>query len=884
MVAGSETMPSRGIHAAFVRHVALALAVALASESARADAQGPAKKPQFEKDVLPVLTARCLKCHGAAKQKAKLDLRTRASMLKGGESGPVLVPGSADKSLLFEMIHKGEMPPAKNGKLTVEQLALVKAWIDAGAPAASTDATTDIADKKITEKDRQFWAFQKPCRPPVPKVRHTERVRTPIDAFILAKLEGKGLTLAPDADRAVLLRRLYFDLIGLPPSLEEADAFLADTRPDAYERLVERLLSSPHYGERWGRHWLDAAGYSDSVGGDNDPGQLFQREGMWRYRDYVVRSLNEDKPFDRFLTEQLAGDELDDWRSAPVLTDSMREHLIATGFLRTSVDHTTEEELNRPFERYQVLHDTIENLTSNLLGLTVACARCHDHKFDPIPQMEYYRLLAVLKPVYNPEKWIQPQNRHLPDVSPKEKEAIERRNADIDRQVSELNQQIVAIRQPHEKKLFESKLATVPEALRADTAKALETPAEKRDAVQKYLAEKLGPMLKVAPDEVARALSEAERGKIATLNEKIAALNARRQSYGKIQAAWEPSQDALPVAYLFRRGNLVTHGAEAKPGVFAVLTEPQSPTLIESPKTQAPTSGRRTAWARWLTRPDHPLTTRVCVNRVWQRYFGEGIVATSDNFGHLGARPTHPELLDWLATEFVRQGWKLKALHRLIVTSSVYRQSSAHQPGADAIDPGNQLLGRMRLRRLESEAVRDAVLAVSGKLDRSIGGPPVPIEPQADGMVVVPVKGLPTATAQWRRSLYLFARRNYNLTLLSVFDQPVMATNCTRRVHSAVPLQSLTLLNDAIMLEQAERFAARVAASSDSPEKRIETAFRLAFARKPSAKETASSLALLKKLRGHYAEEKLAPAQAEQKALARLCHLLMCANEFLYVG
>jgi hypothetical protein len=313
----------------------------------------------------------------------------------------------------------------------------------------------------------------------------------------------------------------------------------------------------------------------------------------------------------------------------------------------------------------------------------------------------------------------------------------------------------------------------------------------------------------------------------------------------------------------------------------------------------AKSTGRRTAWARWLTRPDHPLTARVFVNRVWQRYFGEGIVATSDNFGHLGARPAHPELLDWLVTEFVApspyplprsggegrvRGWSIKALHRLIVTSTVYRQSSADQTGADAVDPGNQLLGRMRLRRLESEAVRDAVLAVSGKLDDTMGGPPVPIEPQPDGMVVIPAQGLPTPTAQWRRSLYLFARRNYNLTLLNVFDQPVMATNCTRRVHSAVPLQSLTLLNDALMLEQADHFAARAAALGDSAEKRIEMAFRLAFARKPTPRELASGTALLRKLQDRFAAEKHPRDKAELRALARLCHMLLCANEFLYVG
>jgi mono/diheme cytochrome c family protein len=805
--------PRRCIRVAFTRYLIRVLAV-LTVSAATARARDPVgDTPHFQKKVLPILSAHCLKCHGE-KKKGGLDLRSPASMLKGGESGPALVPGAADKSLLFEMVHKGEMPPQKQEKLTAKQVAILKAWIDAGARTTSPAAVKETLLSKITEQDRQFWSFQKPVRSPVPRVRHVERVRTSIDAFILARLEAKGLTLSPDADRAVLLRRIYFDLIGLPPSPVEVKAFLADTRPDAYERVVDRLLASPHYGERWGRHWLDAAGYADSVGGDNDPGQVFPREGMWRYRDYVVRALNDDKPFDRFLVEQLAGDELDDWRSAPVFTQQIREHLIATGFLRTSVDHTTESELNRPFERYQVLHDTIENLTSNLLGLTVACARCHDHKFDPISQVEYYQLLAVLKPVYNPEKWIQPQDHHLADVPAKEKEAIDRHNGEIDRQVAERKKKIAALR-------------------------------------------------------------DTDRSRVAVLEQEIAALNGRRKSFGKIQAAWEASEGRPPPTYVFRRGNLTTPGAEVQPGVFAVLTDPKETTLLPASPAGAKTSGLRTAWARWLTRPDHPLTARVFVNRIWQHHFGEGIVATSDNFGHLGARPTHPELLDWLSGEFVQSGWKIKALHRLIVLSSVYRQSSTPHSEGNAIDPGNQLLWRMRLRRLESECVRDAVLAVSGKLDRTLTGPPVPIEPRPDGMVVVPAEKLATPTAAWRRSLYLFARRNYNVTLLNVFDQPVMATNCTRRIHSAVPLQSLTLLNDAFMLEQARHFAERVAAAGASQENQIEAAFQMAFARLPTAAEIVSSRAFLKKIRERY---------TEQQALTRLCHMLLCANEFLYVG
>jgi hypothetical protein len=838
------------------------------------------------------LTTHCLKCHGPDKPKAKLDLRTKTSMLKGGESGPVLVEGSAEKSLFFQMIQKGDMPPSKNTKLADGEVALLKAWINGGAKAGEKSAgPIDKLGHLVSSEDRKFWAFQKPVRPTVPEVKHADRVRTPIDAFVLAKLEEKGLTLAADADRATLIRRVAIDLHGLPPSPQEVDDFLADKSPDAFERLVDRLLASPRYGERWGRHWLDAAGYADSIGGDNDAGQMFLREAMWRYRDYVIRSHNDDKPFDVFLREQLAGDEMDDWRSAATLTPAMQEHLIATGFLRTSVDHTFESELNRPFERNQVLYDTIENITSNLLGLTVACARCHDHKFDPIKQVDYYRLLACLKPAYNPAEWIQPQNRHLDDVSAAEKDHINRHNAELDRQTANLTTQLGNIRGPVEKRLFDAKLATLPEAVREDVRTAVAAPAEKRSEIQKYLADKLGPLVHVSTEEVNKTLSESDRTLMAVLEEKVAELNGRRKSFGKIQAIWEPGQGTCPTTQVYRRGNYLTPGPDVDAGVLSVLTDARASAIIAAPAAGSKSSGRRTALARWLTQPDHPLTARVFVNRVWQHHFGEGIVATPDNFGHKGSPPTHRELLDWLATQFVDSGWKIKTLHKLIVTSTAYRQASVRselavgQPNPQEIDPDNHLLWKMRLRRVESEVIRDAVLTVSGKLDLTPGGPPIPIEPREDGSVVVANQGLLSPTAAYRRSVYLMARRNYNLSLLSVFDQPVMATNCTRRISSAVPLQSLALLNDAFMLDQADHFAARViAAAGDSVDARIDIAFRLAYARKPNEQEKAQSAALLKKLVKVYGEKEVPPAQAELKALTRLCHMLLCANEFLYVG
>jgi hypothetical protein len=854
--------------------------------AARAQPTPAAKAPRFERDVLPILQARCLKCHGDATRKAGLDLRTPAAMLRGGTGGPVLVKGDAAKSLLFEQVATHTMPPGKTAKLTAAQIQTLRAWIDAGAPADRAET----AFATVAARDRDFWAFRPPVRPAVPPVKRTDRVRTPIDAFVLARLEAKGLSFSPDADRLTLLRRVHHDLLGLPPSPDEMDAFLADTAPGAYERLVERLLASPHYGERWARHWLDAAGYADTVGTDNDAEIIRVRDGLWRYRDYVVRALNADRPFERFLTEQLAGDELVDWRSAAKFTPGIVEALTATGFLRTAVDNTTEAELNRPLERHEVLHGTLEILGSNLLGLTVSCARCHDHKFDPIPQEEYYRLLACLTPAYNPQAWVQPQDRHVEDVSAADKQALIRHNAEIDRQAAVLNGKLADLLRPHQQRLFEVKLATLPEVIRADVRTALAMPPGKRSVVQNYLADKLGPGLKVRPDETEKGLTESERHEAERLRREVTAVQGRRVVPGKIQALVETGPP--PATHLLRRGSHLTPGPEVAPGFLSLLTPPGETVAIPPAPAGAKTSGRRTALARWLTRPDHPLTARVLVNRVWQQYFGEGIVATPDNFGRSGARPTHPELLDWLATEFVRGGWGLKQLHRLILTSTVYRQASASPlpaaGGADPrqVDPGNQLLWRMRLRRVEAEVVRDSVLAISGRLDRTPGGPPVPIETRKDGMVVVAGKGLASPTAADRRSLYLLARRNYQLSLLNVFDQPVMSTNCTRRSPSTVPLQALTFLNDAFILEQAEHFARRVvAAAGPDARRRIETAFRLALVRSPTAAESEAALRLLERQASrHRTQPNARPEEASLRALAHLCQMLLCTNEFLYVG
>ena len=724
------------------------------------------------------------------------------------------------------------------------------------------------------EKARH-WSFQKVTRPPVPSVKNGGSVRSPVDAFVLEKLEARGLAFSPEADKSSLIRRVSFDLIGLPPSPEEVTAFVTSTSATAYEELLDRLLASQHFGERWGRHWLDAAGYADVMSTDNDAGIIHPLENRWMYRDYVVRSLNEDKPFARFLTEQIAGDELVDWRGVATYSPEIREHLIATGFLRASSDDTFAPELNVPLTRYGVWQRTGEILANNVLGLTLNCAKCHDHKYEPLSQRDYYQFLALLQPAFNPDRWLNPTQRQLPAISSAEKSEIERHNAELDRQAAELRKQIADRRASYEPKLLAAKLAMLPEAIRADTQAAIATAADKRNEVQKYLAEKFGAALTVKPEEVTAALSDPDKAATAEWEKQAAEHLGRKKSWQH----WQVTYDGpVTPTKLLKRGNHETPGEDVPPGFLTVLNHGSS---VGDAKSNSPTSGRRLALARWLTDRASPaahLAARVQVNRVWQHLFGKGLVETADNLGVAGARPTHPELLEWLTAEFLDNGGRWKLLLKQIMTSRVYRQSSSVAPSqtaASEIDPDNRLLWRMRLRRLESEIVRDAVLSVSGKLDTTFGGAPIPVEPRPDGTFVVSDKNLPTPTSPWRRSLYLLARRNYHPTILAVFDQPNLTTNCTGRESSAVVLQSLTMLNDRFVLEHAEHLAARVAAASGSDvTKQIDLAFRITLGRPPRESERVVSEA---------AFAKFSKLDSEAKALTQLCHTLLNTSEFLYV-
>ena len=844
----------------------------------------------FEDDVRPILQRACFDCHGDDPE-GKLDLRTLTAMLSGGANGPAVVRGKSGQSLLTERIDFNEMPPADSGlTLSHKERRVIAAWIDRGcqteAPVVKPPPFTRVSDE-----DREHWAFRQfsaHITPPQPKSgTGTPTIRTPVDAFIQRRLEKHELSMSPDADRMRLARRLSVDLLGLPPTAVLVDQFLADESPHAYERLVDQLLASPQFGIRWGRHWLDIAGYTDTISFDDDYGPpIGFVEGKWRYRDYVIRSLNQDKSWTQFITEQLAGDELVDWRKAKKYTPEIVEALVATGYLRCCEDISKEDP--RAFIIWSVLHDSVEQIGTSLLGLTLNCSRCHSHKFEPIPQRDYYRLMGLLTPALNPGNWKDPQQRLLPDVSKSTLAAINVHNAEIDNQVKQLEEAIAAIRKRHETKLRDAKLTSIPESDRAAVANALKTPTDKRDEAQKALLEKYKAELEIDPKDIDAAITGDDRAATDDATRRLAELNAGRRTHGWIHAVYDVGPP--PATRLFRRGSYLNPRREIPAGFLEVLADENGTNLASGEHPAAAGgSGYRLALARWLTHESSPasaLAARVFVNRVWAHLLGEPIVETADNLGTSGGRPSHPLLLDWLSSDFRRHG-SLKRLIRRIVTSSVYRQASFAPREtvmeAREIDPTNRLLWRARLRRVEAEVVRDSILAAAGQLDPSIGGPPVPLEYRPDGRVLVASKGLPTPSAAFRRSVYLLNRRIYNPSFLSVFDKPIVTGSVCRRDVSAVALQSLSMMNDEFVVEQSRKLAARVATeaglSSDAAIRRL---FRLTLGREPSRQERDLCNRMLARQTELYRAD--SPDKSpELAALADLCQTILNMNEFLYL-
>jgi cytochrome c553 len=740
-------------------------------EGADLPANSVARGPVINQhDVMPIFQLHCSVCHGSRIREADLDIRTRSSLLKGGKSGPAIVLGNPGKSLILQRIHAGEMPPHRKlvefavkpmSKMEIDTLAR---WIAAGGPEEliEPDVATNVPDKLVSDQDRQFWSFQPPRSPPVPTVKNTGQVRTSIDNFILRRLEAENRSLSPEVDRATFIRRATFDLIGLPPTPPDVQTFVSDDDPRAYDRLIDRLLNSQRYGERWGQHWLDLAGYADSEGVVNsDP----TRKHAYRYRDYVIRAFNADKPYDRFLLEQLAGDELANYEQAEVITEEIYDNLVATAFLRLAPDGTFESLTGFVPDRLELIDDEIEVFSSAVLGLTIKCARCHSHKFDPIPQRDYYRLAAIFKGALDENDWLKPNRQ------------------------------------------------------------AKFKPGE-RDRMLPYVTTKEHDAWKTS--------------------------GGKPEDQPLIRALWDRGEPSP--TYLLRRGNHLTPGRLIGPGVPSVLTDGKTPLKLPVSGPDSKKTGRRLALAKWMVAADHPLTSRVMVNRIWKHHFETGIVKTLDNFGKAGARPTHPELLDWLAVRFIQNGWSIKSMHRLIMTSAVYRQSSQVTSGQADFDLDNELLSRMPLRRMEAEVVRDSLLHAAGKLDLTPFGPADPITARADGLVTSAPYG--KGGQRWRRSIYVLKRRSQPVTILQNFDVAGMDPNCIERRESIVAPQALHLSNNQMVRSLAQALADRVwKQAKDSPSAQVELAYRLATGRGPNSEELRVSLESLQALSQKWEEE-----------------------------
>ncbi len=936
--------------------------------------------PLYETDVRPILKAQCFHCHGEEEEiEGQLDLRLRRLILNGGDSGPAIVPGDAKGSLLLERIESGEMPPGKVN-LSAKEIETIRSWIASGAKTAR-DEPEEFAADDFTYEERNFWSFQPIGKPDPPAVKETSRVRNPIDAFILAKLEEVGLTFAPDAERRTLIRRLSFDLIGLPPTPEEVDTFLADERPDAYERLVDRLLASPHYGERWGRHWLDVAGYADSEGfSEADT----ERESAWRYRDYVIRSMNNDKPFDQFIREQLAGDEMIAGPYKNMSAENV-EKLTATGFLRMAPDGTGAGGVDQNLARNQVMAETLKIVSSSLMGMTVGCAECHSHRYDPIRHTDYYSMRAIFEPALDWKKWRAPKSRRISLYTDEDK----RLAAEIEAKAKLVDDERVALTAKFIDQTLEAQLLKLEESVREPLRVAYKTAASKRTPEQKELLDKFPKILKISagslylydreirvdaaeidnerkkkekefveqaqeialsslPEEertaVRAALSKAESARtpeqktllgshakqivtLANLKEfapesaaeierlkkaaddlratqkadrikefqdKAAEIRNTKPKEGFVRALTEVAGQ-LPETHLFFRGDFEQPKEKLAPAGLSILDDYG---LVSIPVNDSSlsTSGRRLAFAKRLTDGKHPLTARVLVNRFWLNHFGRGIVETPGDFGFLGARPTHPELLDWMASEFMSGGWKLKSFHKMLVTSTAYRQSSKRTETADEIDPDNKLYSHMSIRRLEAETLRDTILAVSGKLNRKMFGEPVPVMEDAVGQIILgkenldgerkPLAAIDLQGEEYRRSLYIQVRRSRPLGVLAAFDMPEMEPNCTVRSSSTVTPQALMLMNSDFSTQFAGEFASRVEESFPNDfKKQCAQAWELAYCTPPSEQQIQRGVEYLTQQKEFYQQNPPAGIKAtpDHLALTSFCQALMSSNAFLYV-
>jgi len=752
-------------------------------------AQAAEETAPFE-SVAAILEQHCLRCHHGEKAEGELDLSSAIGFRRGGSSGELITPGKPEESLLLDMV-TGDDPAMPEGgpPLTEGQVASLRNWILSGAK---------WPDKTILQEksgDTNWWSLKPIAVPEVPQVK-SDWARTPIDAFILQKLNERNLTPNPQADRRTLIRRLSFDLLGLPPTPEEIDAFVADPAADAYEKLVDRLLASPHYGERWARHWLDVVHYGDTHGYDKDK----RRPHAWPYRDYVIRSLNDDKPYNQFVREQLAGD---------VLAPDDPDGIIATGFIVAGpwdfVGHVELREgtLDKKITRNLDRDDMVTNTMATFCSLTVHCARCHNHKFDPITQEDYYSLQAVFAGVDRADR---PYN-----IDPE----VEAERSRLKTRRDELRKSIEAAKKE-----------------KAETA-AAESELKEIEAALNKLPNP--PLVYAAATQFPST------------------------------ANFRPTGGVPRTIHLLQRGSEKAPGAEMRPGTVGCVEALPARFSLERPEDEG---ARRVKLAEWITDHDNPLTWRSIVNRVWHYHFGRGLVDSPNDFGRMGAQPTHPQLLDWLAADFRDNGQSLKRLHRMIVTSAVYRQSSARDERRAKIDSGNQYLWRMNRRQLEAESLRDAVLMASGQLDETMYGPGFDLFGFIDDHSphYLYEKHDPDDPRGLRRSIYRFIVRSVPDPFMEALDCADPSLNVPVRNSTVTALQALALLNNQFMVRQAEHFAARSEKAAMDIPGQIRFAYRVALGREPDEVETETLV--------NYARE---------HGLANTCRLLFNTNEFLYV-
>lgn len=815
--------------------------------------EAQAANPDYTRDIKPIFEKKCYSCHGRLKQKAGLRLDGGALIRKGGKDGAVVILGKSRESPLIQRVtssDENERMPPEGKPIASEQIALLAAWIDSGAPFP--------ADETVASSPAEHWSFQPVQRPPIPAVQNLAWCRNPIDRFVLSKLEARGWRPAPEASKGALLRRVFLDLTGLPPTLDEQDSFSRKSSPDVLDEVIDELLARPTYGERWARHWLDLVRYADSNGYERDAAKPF----VWRYRDYIIGAFNSDKPFDRFVIEQLAGDEL---------PDATAETMIATGLQR--LGHWDDEPADPDADRFDQLDDIISTTSQVFLGLTLACARCHDHKFEPLTSRDYYSMAAIFSPLKRP------QNGRTELTLPAGTRAELANLAARDREIEEWNRENAAAREAFREEFFASGRSN----LSAETLDAFRIPINQRSDAQKKLVR---DSTKPLDAEIASAMPEELRRKLAEIDRAIAALRTATPDLPQGYFMEEP-QAKPSVTHVLMRGNPRRPGEEVGPAVPAIATKRQP----QFPEPGPRTSCRRLGLAQWIASPENPLTPRVFVNRVWQHHFGAGLVRTPSDFGLMGEPPTHPELLDWLAHWFSHDAhWSLKKLHRLILTSRTWRMSRTPNPNYASADSENRSLTFVPYCRLEVEAIRDSMLAVSGRLNPVMFGPPMfptipdqAIEANTDKQSIWKAS---SENERSRRTVYAFIKRGLVVPMLEVLDLCDTVNSSARRQVTTVAPQALTLFNGDFVNEQSRHFAARLKREAGpDPRRQIELAYRLALCRRPRASELNEMLEFLQRetvAAGRDTIDQSPALSPEDRALIQICRVILNLNEFVY--